>query len=113
MIAGSIIAFFIWGYFTDIRYIAPDLMGGAIIASMATVTVAAAAFSYLWAPEDKHTVSAYAAYLLLIATTGLLVINTGGTASPFIALWMVTAIFAGIFGNPTLVALFIVVNIIY
>ncbi|HEY8992912.1 MAG TPA: ATP-binding protein [Candidatus Microsaccharimonas sp.] len=36
-------------------------------------------------------------YLLFAATAGLLVIQTGGTGSPFIMLWMLVAFFSGIF----------------
>ena len=37
-------------------------------------------------------------YLLLASTAAGLIVTTGGVVSPFIALWMLVAIFAGIFG---------------
>jgi PAS domain S-box-containing protein len=37
-------------------------------------------------------------YLLLAATAAGLIFTTGGTTSPFIALWMLVTIFAGVFG---------------
>ncbi|MBI3889345.1 PAS domain-containing protein, partial [Candidatus Saccharibacteria bacterium] len=111
LVASCIIIFFVWAYFTDIRYIAKDFFNATLIASLAGVTIAIAAVSYLWTSEKYKTIVTYAAYILLIVTTGLLVVNTGGTTSPFIALWMVTAIFAGIFGNATIIGLFIIVNV--
>ena len=37
-------------------------------------------------------------YLLLAATTAALIVNTGNTSSPFVSLWMLISIFAGVFG---------------
>ncbi|MDB5167511.1 MAG: putative sensor protein [Candidatus Saccharibacteria bacterium] len=37
-------------------------------------------------------------YLLLSATAAGLIVTTGGTTSPFIALWMLVTVFAGVFG---------------
>lgn len=110
MVAGCIILLFVWAYFTDIHHISQTLFGGTIIAGLAGLTVATATVSYRWAPPNYQTVTAYAAYILLVATTGMLVINTGGGTSPFVALWMITTIFAGLFGTASIVVLFVVIN---
>ena len=41
---------------------------------------------------------AFIVYLLLVATSASLIVSTGETSSPFIALWIAVAVFAGIFG---------------
>lgn len=41
--------------------------------------------------------TALAGYISLALTVGALIVTTGGTISPFIALWMLVAVFAGIF----------------
>jgi PAS domain S-box-containing protein len=78
--------------------------------SLAAITIGVALVSYFLAPEANKTIISYAAYLLLIGTTGVLILDTGASHSPFIALWMVAAIFAGIFGTNTLILLLIGVN---
>lgn len=72
---------------------------------LAICTAGVSLVSYVWAPKAYRSGTALAAYVLLVATTGLLVINTGGAASPFIVLWMMSAIFAGLFGNIAIVGL--------
>lgn len=37
-------------------------------------------------------------YLMLTVTAAALIVSTGGTTSPFIALWMLVTVFAGVFG---------------
>lgn len=39
-----------------------------------------------------------AIFWLLATTTALLVVDTGGTSSPFLALWIIVAVFASVFG---------------
>jgi PAS domain S-box-containing protein len=49
-------------------------------------------------PQRHYTIFAVSAYGLLVATVVSLVITTGFTSSPFIALWMSIALIAPIFG---------------
>jgi PAS domain S-box-containing protein len=110
LIASLVVVLFVWAYFTDIHRIASSLSIGILTLSLAAVTIGTAAVSYFFASENYRTVTAYAAYLLLIGTTAVLILDTGASASPFIALWMVAAVFAGIFGTNTIIVLFIGVN---
>jgi len=50
-------------------------------------------------------------YLLLSATAAGLIVTTGGVVSPFIALWMLVAIFAGIFGVWGLIPILVAIGI--
>lgn len=65
---------------------------------VACVTALISFISYLWVPKKFIFPVALVIYLLLFATVALLIIDTGGTSSPFVALWMLISIFAGIFG---------------
>ncbi len=81
-----------------------------LAAALALATVGLSAVSYFFVPKEAKTVSVYAAYFTLVATVGVLLHQTGGVNSPFIALWMFTLVFAGIFGTGTLVILVLIVN---
>lgn len=85
-------------------------MIGGLSAGMAAVSIGLALMSYFLAPKPTKSITAYAAYLMLIGTIFVLLLDTGVANSPFIALWMVTAVFAGIFGTNTLIFLLIFVN---
>lgn len=66
--------------------------------SLAGVTMLFCFISYLWAPKKYILTVSLIIYLLLTATTAALIISTGKTASPFVSLWMLLGIFAGVFG---------------
>jgi PAS domain S-box-containing protein len=65
---------------------------------MAAVTLIIGFVSYLWAPKKYIEWGSLGAFLLLSITVALLVLSTGGGNSPFIALWMLVSVFAGVFG---------------
>jgi PAS domain S-box-containing protein len=67
-------------------------------ALMAGVAMVAGVVSYLWAPQKNSFWGSYGAFALLCAMIATLVLSTGGVMSPFIALWMLAAVFAGVFG---------------
>lgn len=58
-----------------------------------------AAVFYLWTPKKHRVIASAAVYLLLIVTVAILVVESGGVTSPFIALWMLTSAFAALFGT--------------
>ena len=53
---------------------------------------------YFWVPGKKYFPASLLVYLLLSATAAVLIIQTGNLSSPFIPLWMLISIFAGVFG---------------
>jgi PAS domain S-box-containing protein len=67
-------------------------------AALAALTFVYSFVLYLWAPRKAITPSALTVYLLLVATTAVLLLSTGGTYSSFISLWIVILAFAGVFG---------------
>jgi PAS domain S-box-containing protein len=77
------------------------------VAIAAGVTAIGSILAYFFAPRDKLSRLTLVIYLALIATIGMLVIITGGTRSPFIALWMLASIFVGMFGMRSIIGLLI------
>lgn len=63
-----------------------------------------------WIAKEYIVPVAIAVYGLLATTVGLLVIDTGFTTSPFIALWMLISLFAGLFGLYVLSIVAVVIN---
>jgi PAS domain S-box-containing protein len=90
-----------------VLYFLPTLITTPIVASLSvnkTILVLASlsAFisfvSYIWIPKKAILGISIAIYLLFAAAVSGLIVTTGGADSPFIALWMLVAIFSGIFG---------------
>ncbi|MCA9339161.1 PAS domain S-box protein [Candidatus Saccharibacteria bacterium] len=80
------------------------------VAILAGVTAALSFVGRQWIAKEYIVPVAIAVYGLLATTTGLLVIDTGFTTSPFIALWMLIGLFAGLFGLYVLSIVAVVIN---
>lgn len=106
--SGIIIALYVWAYFGNVKNIGAGLLVSDQAAAMAAVTLIIGFVSYLWAPKKYVQWGSLGAFLLLAATVALLVVSTGGASSPFIALWMLVSVFAGVFGWYGLVPLLLV-----
>lgn len=77
------------------------------VAIAAGVTALASILAYFFAPRDKLSKLTLVIYIALIITIGILIVTTGNTRSPFIALWMLTTIFSGMFGLRAILGLLI------
>lgn len=66
---------------------------------LAVISGVVATVSYLFIPEKYRTSTALFAYIITVIAVITLILQTGQGSSPFLALWMVTAIFSGIFGT--------------
>jgi PAS domain S-box-containing protein len=93
-----ILALYFWAYFADVSSISSSLLVPSSTAIAAGVTLFISFISYLWAPKQYVFWGSYAAFIILCATSSLLILTTGGTSSPFLALWMIVSVFAGVFG---------------
>jgi len=111
LVAVAILALYFWAYFSpDVANISSGLLVGDVAAIIAGLSLIAGFVAYLWAPENATKWASLTVFMLLIATVSVLVLDTGGTSSPFIALWMMVAVFAGVFGMYGLLPLFLAVT---
>ena len=92
-----ILALYFWAYFANVESISAALLVSDGAAILAGITILAGSILYLWVPKNMLFQSALAVYLLLTLTTAYLIVDTGGITSPFVALWMLVAIFSGVF----------------
>lgn len=98
MIAGSIIGVYFWSIFGPIVVVGQSLIiPDVTVIAAAIVAVISFAF-YFVIPKKSVWIASLAVYVSLLAMVGLLVYETGQTASPFIALWMLVSVFAGVLG---------------
>ncbi len=65
---------------------------------VAGITALTSIILYVWAPKKIGGLPSLVVFILLATTTSLLILGSGTMSSPFIALLMITAIFAGVFG---------------
>lgn len=102
-----------------ITSIAPNGLFGIsiIVAVSAGLTALLSVIFYIVAPKKDSFAQALIVYLLFAITAGLLVVQTGGTGSPFIMLWLLVAFFSGVFAVygwlPVLISAFIFVMVEY
>ncbi len=107
LIALSIVALYFWIYFSKSDEINKTLIVNLPAVVLAGITVLISFISYLWAPKKIIFPVSLLIYFLFASNTAILVISTGGVSSPFIALWMLVGLFAGIFGLWGLLPVFI------
>ena len=110
LVAALILCLYGWAFVADVHSISSALLVSDFAAGAAALSLVAAVVSYLWAPKHLIFASAYAIFALLTITIALLVTSTGALGSPFVALWMLVCIFAGVFGGYGLVPLFLMVT---
>jgi len=97
-VALILIALYMLPFFIVLGPIGDSLIIPTWGAGLAGLTFVYSFVLYLWAPRKAITPSALSVYLLLVATTAVLLLSTGGTYSSFISLWIAVLAFAGVFG---------------
>lgn len=110
MVALIILALYFWAYFADVENISDALLVTDRSAVLAGVALLTGLVSYLWVPKKFLFWGSLTAFALLALMSAMLILETGGTSSPFVALWMVVSLFAGIFGAYGLIPLFLAIN---
>ena len=97
MLSLAIVALYVVPIFTNIS---PTGLFGITswVAIAAGVTALSSLLLYILVPQKPHYGLALIVYLLFTITAAILIIQSGGVTSPFIALWMLVSFFAGIFG---------------
>lgn len=105
-----IIGLYLWsnssGITADSKFYVSPLSAG-----ISAAAIVIAALSYFVVPEKFRTTTTYAAYWILLFASASLNLTTGAGQSPFIAIWMIAVMFAGIFGRLTLGVLFMSLNV--
>lgn len=100
---------------SGVRATSTSLLISDPAAILAGLSILVAGGSYfVGSKTKKYTVeTAFSAYILLVVTMAIVLLDTGGANSPFIALWMFVSVLAGIFGVGALLPLFIAVNLYF
>lgn len=80
-------------------------------ATMAGITAIFSLAAYIWAPKKYTYIMALGTYFLMCATIGLLISFTGGTTSVYLPMWMLLAVFSGLFGFWGIGTIFFATNI--
>lgn len=93
----SVILLYFLPYFSD-QPVDRTLLVNTPVLIIASLTAFVSTVSYLWMPKKAILPAALLTYFLLATTAGGLIVTTGGSASPFIALWMLVVVFSGVFG---------------
>jgi len=107
LVSSIILALYFWAYFADVNDIGAALLVSDTIAIMAAAAFVTGFISYLWAPKKYIFWGSWTAFMILVVTSAALILSTGDSSSPFIALWMVVGVFAGVFGIYGLLPLFL------
>lgn len=108
-VTGSVICVYFLSFLSDGYNI--GLMIGSTSVLIASAAFGTAIASYLWSPTKLLIPASLLLYALLAATAGSLIATSEGLHSPFIALWILVAIFAGVFGVFGLIPMFIAGNV--
>lgn len=80
-------------------------------ALMAFATAVVSLIAYIWAPKKYTYALALATYFLMSATIGTLIELTGGAHSAYVPMWMLLAVFSGVFGMTGLGLTFFATNV--
>ena len=103
-------------FWSDLTASGISLMSGTVNTSIAAggagLTLLVSLIFYFWAPKKYLFETAFASFVLVSILAAFLVYTTGETQSPFLALWMILAVFSGVFGIYG-VGMFIVLLAIY
>lgn len=94
-----IVALFAWVNVGGINQLDGAFNVTFMTTSLALTSAALAGASYFWASEKYRTNTALVAYIVSLSAVITLIMQTGGAASPFLALWMIGSIFSGVFGT--------------
>ena len=80
------------------------------VALSALVVATMSILAYFISPSQRLPQAAAVIYVSLLFTVGFLLVLTDVSRSPFIALWLLVSVFAGLFGLRMLLLIFGVVN---
>ena len=108
--ASIVLALYATRFIVDDALVTMQLLIPMHTAILAGITLVGSVYAYFWAPQKRLYSVALVIFLLFGLTTATLLLDTGVTSSPFIALGMLVAIFAGLFGIYGLAPIALAVN---
>jgi PAS domain S-box-containing protein len=111
LVAGVILALYGWIHIVSPAATATIPLISTPVAILAGITLILSVITYIWTAAQATFWSTYSIFIFLSIAVGWLIIGSGGASSPFIALWILLCVFAGIFGGFGLVPLFIAVTV--
>ena len=95
----TIILLYAWARFIPTGYQLPiGLSVSDLAASVAGIGSLIVLILCFWLPRKHETEIGIFVYLLTVAVATTTIITSGGVVSPFLAMWIIVAIFAGFFG---------------
>lgn len=94
---GSLILLYFWTFFSGTSSSAGLLISSSAVIVSALAFLAAVVF-YLWIPKTRTYLATGVVYAAIAATAGTLIATSQGIDSPFIAFWILVAVFASILG---------------
>ena len=95
----TIVLLYIWARFIPTGYQLPiGLSVTDLTAAIAAIGSLVSLILCFWLPKSNETAIAIFVYLLSVAVAAIAVCTSGGPSSPFLAVWIVAAIFSGFFG---------------
>lgn len=106
LVAGVILLIYAWIHIATHSAVATVPLVGDAVALLAGVALILSIVVYAWVAAQATFWSTYSIFAALSLAVGLLIYGSGGASSPFIAIWILLCVFAGIFGGWGLVPLF-------
>ncbi len=97
LIVLSIAGMYLWGFISGKPHYSAPFTVDPISAVIATIAALTSLIFLLWNPPKATFITSITVYYLTLATTASLTIQSGGFSSPFIVLWFIVSIFAGVF----------------
>lgn len=108
----TIVILYIWARFIPTGYQLPiGLSVTDLTAAIAAIGSLVSLILCFWLPKNNETAIAIFVYLLSAAVAAIAVCTSGGPSSPFLAVWIVAAIFSGFFGAIVISSIAILVAI--
>lgn len=107
MFSSLIVGFYAWTSLTMSLTIDSTFAVSLYAAIPAAIAGLICLVSYFYMPRKYLFITSLAIYYLIITTISILIATTGGLSSPFLVLWILLGIFAGIFGQWGLLPVFI------
>lgn len=96
--ASAVIALYVLSFLSGRGAFISGITISLMTLGCAATAIVVSVVGYLWLPKKYQFGLTLGSFLLVMATAAALILDTGGTHSSFIALWMIVGVFSGIFG---------------